>query len=185
MATLAPPEPVYEEVGTASWYGSNEKAGLPMETVWGRLERAGFLAAIALTVVSCAPVPPPTPPIEPMATLAPPEPVYEEVGTASWYGRWHQGKKTASGEKFDQNKLTAAHPSLPLGTEAVVTNLDNGRQVEVTINDRGPYVGDRAIHLSKKAAGELGFKEKGVARVKIEVLPESAEPVETASATPR
>src|SRR5689334_3066042 len=150
----------------------------------GLLGKTGLLAAAALTIVSCAPNPPATPPIEPMATLAPPEPTYEEVGTASWYGPWHQGKKTASGEKFDQNKLTAAHPSLPLGTEAVVTNLENGRQVEVTINDRGPYVGDRSIDLSKTAARELGFKEKGVARVKIEVLPDTADPVETASAAP-
>jgi rare lipoprotein A len=112
----------------------------------------------------------------------PEEPSYEQVGTASWYGPWHQGKKTASGEKFDQNKLTAAHPTLPLGTEAVVTNLENGKQVEVKINDRGPYVKDRAIDLSAKAAAKLGMKQKGVAQVKIEVKPDPTEQEETASA---
>jgi rare lipoprotein A len=151
----------------------------------GRSGAAAILGASALALASCAaPAPPPTPPIEPIASATPIEPVYQEVGTASWYGPWHQGRKTASGERFDQNKLTAAHPSLPLGTEAVVTNLENGRQVEVTINDRGPYAKDRAIDLSTKAAKRLGFKEKGIANVKIEVKPEASEPVQTASAAP-
>ena len=74
------------------------------------------------------------------AAPKPEGPKVEEIGEASWYGSAHQGKETASGETFDQNELTAAHPTLPLGTEAVVTNLETGKSVAVTINDRGPYV---------------------------------------------
>ncbi len=92
-----------------------------------------------------------------------------ERGEASWYGPGFHGRKTASGERFDQQKLTAAHMELPLGTKAVVTNLENGRSVEVEINDRGPYVPGRAIDLSKAAARELGMIEAGVAPVLVEV----------------
>ena len=96
------------------------------------------------------------------------EPVVEQVGEASFYGPGFHGKKTASGEKFDQNDLTAAHPTLPLGTNATVTNLDTGDSVEVKINDRGPYVKGRDIDLSEGAAKELGMTKDGVAPVKIE-----------------
>jgi rare lipoprotein A len=92
----------------------------------------------------------------------------EQVGEASFYGDGFHGKKTASGERFDQNDLTAAHPSLPLGTNATVTNLETGNSVEVKINDRGPYVKGRDIDLSKGAAKELGMTKDGVAPVKIE-----------------
>lgn len=144
--------------------------------------RVGLVWAVALALASCTR--PATPVVEaaPQPQVMPEEPGYEQVGTASWYGPWHHGKKTASGEKFDQHKLTAAHPTLPLGTEAVVTNLENGRQVEVKINDRGPYAKDRAIDLSAKAAAKLGMKDKGVAQVKIEVKPDPGEHVETVSA---
>lgn len=100
-------------------------------------------------------------------TRADGQPVVEQVGEASYYGPGFHGKKTAMGEKFDQNDLTAAHPSLPLGTRATVTNLENGNSVDVKINDRGPYVKGRDIDLSKGAAKELGIKD-GVAPVKIE-----------------
>ena len=96
------------------------------------------------------------------------QPVVEQVGEASFYGEGFQGKKTASGEKFDQNDLTAAHPTLPLGTNATVTNLENGKSVDVKINDRGPYVKGRDIDVSKSAAKELGITKDGVAPVKIE-----------------
>lgn len=92
----------------------------------------------------------------------------KQVGKASWYGSYHHGEKTASGEKYDQHELTAAHPSLPLGTEAVVTNLETGESVEVEITDRGPYVKGREIDLSRAAAKEIGAKEDGIAPVKIE-----------------
>lgn len=96
------------------------------------------------------------------------EPVVEQVGEASWYGKGFHGKKTASGEAFDQNDQTAAHPTLPLGTEATVTNLETGKSVEVEINDRGPYTKGRDIDLSKEAAEEIGMKKDGAAPVKIE-----------------
>ncbi len=92
----------------------------------------------------------------------------EQVGEASFYGPGFHGKKTATGEIFDQNEKTAAHPTLPLGTKATVTNLDNGTSVDVTINDRGPYVKGRDIDLSNGAAKELGMTKNGVAPVKIE-----------------
>ena len=96
------------------------------------------------------------------------EPVVEQVGEASWYGKGFHGKKTASGEKFDQHDLTAAHPTLPMGTEATVTNLESGKSVEVTINDRGPYSKGRDIDLSKEAGKEIGIEKDGAAPVKIE-----------------
>lgn len=96
------------------------------------------------------------------------QPVVEQVGEASFYGPGFHGKKTATGERFDQNDLTAAHPTLPLGTKATVTNLETGDSVEVKINDRGPYAKGRDIDLSKGAAKELGMTKDGVAPVKIE-----------------
>lgn len=93
----------------------------------------------------------------------------QQVGQASWYGPGFHGKKTASGQTFDQHRLTAAHPRLPLGTRARVTNLRNGKAVEVTINDRGPHGGGRIIDLSRAAARRLAMG--GTARVKIEALP--------------
>ena len=96
------------------------------------------------------------------------QPIVEQMGEASFYGPGFHGKKTATGEKFDQNDKTAAHPTLPLGTKATVTNLDNGTSVDVKINDRGPYVKGRDIDLSKGAAKELGMTKDGVAPVKIE-----------------
>jgi peptidoglycan lytic transglycosylase len=98
-------------------------------------------------------------------------PTFQEVGLASWYGERHQGSRTASGERFDANKLTAAHRTLPLDTVARVTNLENGRSVEVKVNDRGPYVHGRVIDLSAGAARALGIVHEGVAMVRIEALP--------------
>ena len=91
-----------------------------------------------------------------------------EQGEASWYGPGFQGKETANGDTFDQTKMTAAHPSLPMGTKAIVTNLENGKEVEVRINDRGPYAKDRVIDVSKAAARKLDMQEDGTAQVKIE-----------------
>jgi len=93
-------------------------------------------------------------------------------GTASWYGPRFHGKKTASGEIYDQNKLTAAHKTVPLGSKARVTNLDNGNTVEVEINDRGPFVQGRIIDLSRPAARALGFVESGTAPVRVELIAE-------------
>ena len=91
-----------------------------------------------------------------------------EVGEASWYGPGFQGKETANGDTFDQTKMTAAHPSLPMGTKAKVTNLENDKEVEVRINDRGPYAKDRVIDVSRAAAKKLDMQEDGTAQVKIE-----------------
>ena len=93
-----------------------------------------------------------------------------QVGTASWYGPGFHGNRTASGEVYDQHDLTAAHPSLPLGTRVSVTNLANGRQVDVRINDRGPFVKGRSIDLSYAAARSLGMVGPGTAKVRIEVV---------------
>src|SRR5262245_39141366 len=93
-------------------------------------------------------------------------------GTASWYGPGFHGKKTASGEIYDQNKLTAAHKTLPLGSKARITNLDNGNAVEVEINDRGPFVEGRVIDVSRAAAGALGFVKSGTAPVQVELIAE-------------
>lgn len=94
-----------------------------------------------------------------------------QVGVASWYGLDHEGMRTASGQPFDRRKLTAAHNTLPLNTKARVTNLENGKSVEVTINDRGPGISGRVIDLSERAARRLGMTKKGLAVVKIEPLP--------------
>ncbi len=96
------------------------------------------------------------------------KPVIEQKGEASFYGKDFHGKKTASGEKFNQNEDTAAHPTLPLGSKAKVTNLENGKSVNVKINDRGPYAKGRDIDLSKKAAKDIGLDKEGAAPVKIE-----------------
>src|SRR5262245_18771443 len=80
----------------------------------------------------------------------------EQTGQASWYGRQHHGKRTASGEIYDMYQLTAAHRTLPLGTRVRVTNLENGRTVDVRINDRGPFVRGRLLDLSRAAAERLG-----------------------------
>lgn len=95
------------------------------------------------------------------------EPGYDRTGLASWYGTDFHGRKTANGEIYDMNALTAAHPTLPLPSYAYVTNLANGRTILVRVNDRGPYVADRLIDLSARAARLLGTSERGVAQVRV------------------
>jgi rare lipoprotein A len=95
---------------------------------------------------------------------------YTQTGRASWYGPGFHGKKTSSGERFDMNMMTAAHPTLPIPSYVRVTNLANGKSVVVRINDRGPFHGNRIIDLSKAAANKLGFLSKGTAQVRIELL---------------
>lgn len=105
-----------------------------------------------------------------------PKETYEhtETGIASWYGPGFQGKRTASGERFDTNELTAAHRTLQMPSLVRVTNLDNGRSVIVRVNDRGPFKRGRVIDVSEKAAELLGFKGIGTAKVKLDVLPEES-----------
>jgi rare lipoprotein A len=92
---------------------------------------------------------------------------HSERGVASWYGPKFHGKKTSSGERYDMHQMTAAHKTLPLPTYALVTNLENGRNLIVKINDRGPFVGDRIIDLSYAAAKSLGMDKQGTAMVQV------------------
>lgn len=98
------------------------------------------------------------------------DPRYEEVGLASWYGAGHQGKPTATGETFDQWRISGAHKTLPLPCVVAVTNLETGKTIRVRVNDRGPFVEGRIIDLSRAAAAELGFERQGVARVRVRYL---------------
>src|SRR5580704_12172767 len=93
-----------------------------------------------------------------------------QIGTASWYGDYFVGKPTASGEDFDMYDMTAAHPTLPLGSYVRVTNLRNGRAVVVKVNDRGPVVPGRIIDLSYGAAQVLQFEQRGVQRVRLDLV---------------
>jgi rare lipoprotein A len=104
---------------------------------------------------------------------APSQSTITETGLASWYGSRHHGKRTASGEVFNQEKFTAAHRTLPWGSKVKVTNLANGRSVEVRINDRGPFSKGRIIDVSRAAARSLGMVEQGITTVRIEWFPDS------------
>jgi rare lipoprotein A len=108
---------------------------------------------IALFLTSCATVP-----------------TFSPEGVASWYGKQFQGKKTASGERFDMNDLTAAHRTLPFGSKIRVTSLSTHKSVVVRINDRGPFARGRIIDLSYEAARRIGLIEKGEDRVILERL---------------
>ena len=98
------------------------------------------------------------------------QPNYDKEGTASWYGEAFHKRKTSNGEWFNMNQLTAAHATLPLPSYVKVTNLENGREVVVRVNDRGPFVGTRVIDLSKKSAEVLGYKNKGKAHVRVQYI---------------
>jgi rare lipoprotein A len=95
-----------------------------------------------------------------------------EVGIASFYGRRFQGRKTASGARYDTRALTCAHPTAPFGTRLRITELESGRTVVLTVNDRGPFVRGRVVDVSLAAARALGFVHRGVARVRVEPVPE-------------
>jgi rare lipoprotein A len=99
-----------------------------------------------------------------------------QVGWASWYGKQHQGQKTASGERFSRSQLTAAHRSLPLGTKVKVTNLRTGQDVVVKINDRGPHGGAkrRIIDLSEAAAKQIGLVSRGIDLVRVVVVEDAS-----------
>lgn len=94
----------------------------------------------------------------------------EQIGVASYYGAEFHGRPTASGDIFDMNGLSCAHRTLPLGTKVRITNLENGRSIELIVNDRGPFVDGRIVDLSKGAAEELDMIQSGTAIVKIEVI---------------
>lgn len=117
------------------------------------------------------PSPPETEPAPPIARIpTPSQPTMMETGLASWYGPKFHGKLTASGEVFNQEKFTAAHPTLPWGSRVKVTNLDNGKSVDVRINDRGPFGRGRIIDVSWAAARALGMVGRGITSVRVEWL---------------
>jgi rare lipoprotein A len=99
---------------------------------------------------------------------------YDQTGIASWYGPGFAGHATASGEEYDQDALTAAHKTLPMPTLVRVTNLENGRQIQIRINDRGPFVNDRIIDLSRRGAQLLGMINNGTAKVRVQIMPEES-----------
>ena len=99
---------------------------------------------------------------------------YQEVGVASWYGNDFHGKRTANGEKYDMNAMTAAHRTLPMPSLVRVTNLDNGRSAILRVNDRGPFARSRILDVSKRAADALGFVAQGTATVRVEILAEES-----------
>jgi len=121
-------------------------------------------AALAATSVGCTLVGGPA--------AAPPGPStgWTEQGIASWYGDPFHGRQTSSGETYDMEEMTAAHRTLPFGTVLQVVNLDNGRTVQVRVNDRGPYVDGRVIDVSRRAARELDMVGPGTARVYVTVI---------------
>jgi rare lipoprotein A len=133
-----------------------------------RTARSSALLLVALALAACGTTrratttPSPTEQREPRGKL--------QRGKASWYGGRFQGRLTASGERFDQDELTAAHRTLPFHSRVRVTNLENGRSVEVRINDRGPYGPGRIIDLSRAAARVIGMIERGVVPVTVEIL---------------
>ena len=124
------------------------------------------LVAASLLLAACGGTTPP-----PMTSVSE---NWSEQGVASWYGPGFDGKRTASGEVYDMDDMTAAHKRLPFGTRVQVRNLDNGRQAAVRINDRGPFVDDRIIDLSMAAAREIEMLGPGTARVRITVVEMSA-----------
>ena len=99
---------------------------------------------------------------------------YNEKGIASWYGPKFHGKRTANGEFFDMNAVSAAHQTLPMPSMVRVTNLDNGRSLAVRVNDRGPFVRGRIVDMSRRGAQLLGFRYKGTARVRVRIMPEES-----------
>lgn len=129
---------------------------------WPRIVRVTRLSAVTalLLAAGCAT----------LRSVPPAKVGAEQIGEASWYGRYHHGSRTASGEIFSMHQLTAAHPTLPFGTRLRVTNLSNGRSVDVRVNDRGPHVGGRIIDLSHAAARALGAVGSGVVQVRVRVL---------------
>jgi rare lipoprotein A len=128
-----------------------------------RLLRWLLITGLVASCTSRSAAPPPTAPY-------PAPSLHIQYGLASWYGRERHGRRTASGEIFDNNQLVAAHRTAPFGTYALVTNLANGRTVQVRINDRGPAVAGRVVDLSYAAARQLDMVYVGVTRVKVEFL---------------
>jgi len=149
------------------WYLSAMGVALMLFQGCAMLQRTSDIAAP--TETPAQPVPSQPVPAPPTAKKSPAAPAtLPQTGQASWYGAQHQGKQTASGTTYDQTALTAAHPSLPFGSKVKVTNLANGKSVEVEIVDRGPFAGNRIIDVSQAAAKALDMIESGTATVRLE-----------------
>jgi rare lipoprotein A len=112
-----------------------------------------------------------------LPVIIPQSPKVSQTGLASWYGPRFHGKRTANGEVYNQHALTAAHKTLPLGSRAIVTNLNTGQSIEVRINDRGPFIEGRVIDLSQTAARLVGVLGPGIAPVKVEVVSPDGQPI--------
>ena len=125
------------------------------------LPRAALAAALFASTLSMGTIVAPTVSVARQAHVS---------GAASYYGKRFHGRRTANGERFNMNAMTAAHKSLPFGTKVRVTNRRNGKSVVVRINDRGPYHGGRIIDLSRAAAARIGMLKTGTASVKLDVL---------------
>ncbi len=123
------------------------------------------LACAAALVVSCS-----RGPIEPGVQRPEQQPLSVSTGKATWYGGRFHGRKTASGERFNENDFTCAHRKLPFGSLVRVVNLENQQAVMVRVNDRGPYGKGRIIDVSKAAAEKLGMIDRGVVKVRVEVM---------------
>lgn len=141
--------------------GSPSLLRRPVPRFVRRADLALFVSALLFSA-GCAPRSRPVPPVEGGGDAL--------VGVASWYGGRFNGRRTANGETYDMNALTAAHRTLPFGTIVDVTNLENGKTVRLRINDRGPFVRGRIIDTSRRAAEELGFLIDGTARVRLRIV---------------
>jgi len=135
-----------------------------------RLFTSRALVVFIALLGACAAIEVPDPLADIAVSSAAQDHFYRETGIAAWYGKELHGKKTASGEVFDMNALSAAHRILPLGSLVRVTNLDNFKSIKLRITDRGPFNKGRVLDLSYGAAKELGFVAQGTARVRIETL---------------
>jgi len=151
--------------------------------VWRHVKSAGALLIVLVFVSACASSPAlrggqsqlqsrsGTLEVEkPSEQASAAKPAHGQIGLASWYGRPYHGRTTASGETYDMNAMTAAHRTLPFGTRVLVTNLENGKFVKLTINDRGPFIKGRIIDVSRKGARVLGFEKQGLTRVQVTAL---------------
>jgi rare lipoprotein A len=130
------------------------------------MNRRSLILILLFCVAGCAP----SRVAAPVPAAAPERPSFSQFGAASWYGKAHDGKPTANGERFDMRAMTAAHRDLPFGTVARVTRVDTGKVVKVRINDRGPNTKDRIIDLSSAAGSALGVSGDGTMAVRVEVF---------------
>ena len=139
---------------------------------------AAFALFAGLTACATMPQPAAPPPAHAGGTMAPyqangtwyrphEQPRYDEVGIGTWYGAQYHHRHTADGEIFDMDRVSGAHTTLPLPCVVEVTNLENGRRIHVRVNDRGPFIQGRILDLSRQAAKDLGFYEKGSTRVRV------------------